>query len=108
MKVKEINEIHFDDEVLNSEGIVVVKFYGNWCGPCKMVASVLSQMNDIEGLKMLSMDVDKNLTIAKQFGVMSVPSFVIFKDGAPLDKVTGFRNQKQLSELFNNYVNSGK
>ena len=108
MKVKEINEIHFEDEVLNSKGVVVIKFYGNWCGPCKMVASVLEQMADIEGLKLLSMDVDKNLTIAKHFGVMSVPTFLIFKNGGLVDKVTGFRNQKQLSELFNSYVDSSK
>ena len=108
MKVKEINEIHFEDEVLNSEGVVIVKFYGNWCGPCKMVASVLEQMDNIEGLKVLSMDVDKNLTIAKHFGIMSVPSFLVFKDGGLLDKITGFRNQKQLYELFKVYANSGK
>lgn len=108
MKVKEISELNFDDEVVKSEGITVIKFYGNWCGPCKMVASVLEQMPEIEGLKVLGMDVDKNLTIAKHFGVLSVPTFIVFKNGAPLDKITGFRNQKQLTDLFNGYVFSGK
>ena len=108
MKVKEINEIHFDEEVLNYDGIAVVKMYGSWCGPCKMVASVIDQMPDYDGLKMLNMDVDKNLTIAKQFGVMSVPTFLVFKDGAQVDKITGFRNQAQLKEIFEGYLESGK
>ena len=108
MKVKEITEIHFDEEVLDDSGIVVVKFYGNWCGPCKMVAAIIDQMPDFDGLKMVSMDVDKNITLAKQFGVMAVPSFVVFKDGAQVDKITGFRNQKQLTEIFEKYLSSGK
>ena len=108
MRVKEISEISFEDEVLNEPGLVVVKFYGNWCGPCKMLASILDQMPNINGLKMVSMDVDKNITLAKQFGVMAVPSLVIFKDGAQLEKIAGFRNQAQLNEIFQRYLLSAK
>ena len=108
MNAKEITETYFEDEVLNSSGIVVAKFYGNWCGHCKMVAGILDQMPDFDGLKLVSMDVDKNMTIAKQFGVMTVPTFLIFKDGAQVDKISGFRNQKQLTEIFEKYLNSGK
>ena len=108
MRVKEISEINFEDEVLNESGLVVLKFYGNWCGPCKMLASILDQMPNINGLKMLSMDVDKNMTLAKQFGVMAVPSLVIFKDGAQVEKIAGFRNQEQLNEIFRRYLLSAK
>ena len=110
MKIKEITDIDFDEEVLDYPGIVVAKFYGNWCGPCKMVANILEDIADDEfiGLKLVEIDVDKCMTLAKQFGVMSVPTFVVFKDGAELDKVVGFRNRNQLTELFNKYLESGK
>ena len=108
MRVKDISEIDFEDEVLNDSGIVIVKFYGNWCGPCKMLASILDQMPNMNGLRVVGMDVDRNITLAKQFGVMAVPSLVVFKDGAEVEKITGFRNQAQLQELFQKYLLSGK
>ena len=108
MRVKNISEIDFEDEVLNDSGIVIVKFYGNWCGPCKMLASILDQMPNINGLRVVGMDVDRNMTIAKQFGVMAVPTMVVFKDGSEVEKITGFRNQSQLQEIFQKYLLSGK
>lgn len=108
MRVKDISEIDFEDEVLNEPGIVIVKFYGNWCGPCKMLASILDQMPNMNGLRVVGMDVDRNMTLAKQFGVMAVPSMVVFKDGAEVEKITGFRNQAQLQEIFQKYLLSGK
>jgi thioredoxin 1 len=108
MRVKNISEIDFEDEVLNDSGIVIVKFYGNWCGPCKMLASILDQMPNINGLRVVGMDVDRNMTIAKQFGVMAVPTMVVFKDGSEVEKITGFRNQAQLQEIFQKYLLSGK
>ena len=108
MKVKEISEITFDEEVLDEPGVVVVKFYGNWCGPCKMIAGILDQMPNMPGLKVVSMDVDTNIALAKQFGVMAVPTLLVFKNGAEVDKITGFRNQSQLNEIFQKYLLSGK
>ena len=108
MKVIEIDEINFDEEVLEYQGIAVVKFYGNWCGPCKMLASVLDEMKDYDNLKVVGLDIDNNMALARQFGVMSVPTLLIFKDGAEVDKVVGFRSKSQLEELFDNYANSGK
>lgn len=108
MDIKKINELDFDEEILDYSGIAVVKFYGTWCGPCKMIKSIISDMPDMEGLKMTEVDVDKSLTLAKQFGVMSVPTLIIFKDGAEVDKIVGFRNQSQLLEIFDRYLSSGK
>ena len=108
MKIQLLEEFDFDEKVLDSKGIVVVKMYGAWCGPCKMLASILSQMPDMPGLTVYDMDVDKNITLCKQFGVMSVPTLLFFKDGAYLDKVVGFRSQSQLTELFETYLQSGK
>jgi len=108
MRVNEINELNFEEEVLEFQGIAVVKFYGSWCGPCKMLASVIDEMDEFDNLKVVGLDVDNNMTLAKQFGVMSVPTLLIFKDGAEVDKIVGFRSKSQLEEIFSNYVNSGK
>jgi len=108
MDIKKINELDFEEEVLDYSGIAVVKFYGTWCGPCKMIKAIISEMPDMDGLKMTEVDVDKSLTLAKQFGVMSVPTLIVFKDGAEVDKIVGFRNKNQLTEIFNNYLSSGK
>ena len=108
MRVVDITEINFEEEVLEYNGIAIVKFYGSWCGPCKMLASVLEEMDEYDNLKVVGLDVDKNMTLAKQFGVMSVPTLLVFKDGAEVDKIVGFRSKSQLDEIFTNYVNSGK
>jgi len=110
MTIIEVDDLNFDEEVLNYSGIAVVKFYGNWCGPCKMVSSILDEMSDedFKGLKIVEINVDKCMTLTKQFGVMSVPTFVVFKDGAEVDKIVGFRNRNQLTEIFNKYLESGK
>lgn len=73
-----------------------------------MVKAILSEMPDYDGLKLMEVDVDNSLTLAKQFGVMSVPTFVVFKDGAEVDKIVGFRNKNQLTEIFEKYLSSGK
>ena len=108
MRVVDISELNFEEEVLDFQGVAVVKFYGSWCGPCKMLASVLEEVKEYDNFKVVGLDVDNNMTLAKQFGVMSVPTLVIFKDGAEVDKRVGFRSKSQLEELFDEYSNSGK
>ena len=104
MKVTEITEIDFDETVLNSSGVVVVKFFGSWCGPCKMLARVIEEMPEFDNLKIVEVDIDKCMPLARQYSVMSVPTMIVFKDGAEIDKVVGFRTANQLTEMFNGYI----
>ena len=109
MKKNEIKESHFEQEIM-TDGIVVAKFYGSWCGPCKMADSVIYEIPEDKygDIKIISLDVDKCPNLVRQFGIVSVPTFIFFKDGAELEKVVGFRNQNQLTELFDKYLNSEK
>ena len=82
MKITKINEDNFVQEVLQSDRPVIVDFYADWCGPCKMVSPVLEeiayQQNEI---KIAKLDVDAHPALAQQFGVMSIPTIIAFKGG---------------------------
>lgn len=106
MKVLELEEKDFEQEVVKHEGVVLAKFYGAWCGPCKMVAGILDQIPEEKygSIKIVSLNVDQCMNLAKQFGVMTVPTFIFFKDGGEVEKIVGFRNQRQILELMDKYI----
>ncbi len=81
----------FDREVMNEESPVLVDFYAEWCGPCKMLAPVLDQAAaELEGqVKVCKINVDEAQEIASQFGVMSIPNLLIFKNGQVVDQMVG-------------------
>lgn len=102
----DINEQNFENEVLNYDKLVVVKFYGTWCGPCRMQSAIFDQMKDAKykDVKIAEVDVDQNDKLCKQNGIMSVPTMIFYKDGAEIDKVVGFRNLTQSKALFDQYM----
>lgn len=78
-------------------GTVLVDFYANWCGPCKMLAPVLEQFaNEVPEIEVLKVDVDAVQEIAKEYGIFSIPTLILFKDGKATDKQVGFMNINQL------------
>ena len=101
--------VHGTDQSFSSEisdGLVLVDFWAPWCGPCKMIAPVLEEldadMND--KVKIVKVDVDENQETASNFGIMSIPTLVLFKDGQPVDKVVGFNPKEALVELVNKHA----
>jgi len=76
---------------------VLVDFYANWCGPCKMLAPVLEQFaNDMPDVQVIKVDVDVVSDVAKEFGVVSIPTLILCKEGEIVDKQVGFMNINQL------------
>ena len=94
------NEIEFKN--LINDDLVLVDFYATWCGPCRMLSTVLDNVSSSrDNLKIVKMDVDENMSLAKTYGVMSVPTLVLFKNGKEVAKTTGFMSEEELLSWVN-------
>lgn len=95
---KVINTAEFRDKVENGSGVAVVDFFATWCGPCKMLAPVFAEAGEDmkEEATFYKLDIDESLEIAQQFGVSSVPTMIVFKDGKPVNQIVGFMPKDRL------------
>ena len=87
---------------LISNGVVLVDFFATWCGPCKMLSPILEEIST-EQLKMniIKIDIDENEKLCKQYGIMSVPTLILFKDGKMIDSKIGYCTKDELLEWIN-------
>ena len=89
----------FENEVLNHLGIVLVDFWAEWCGPCKMQLPILEKISDeIPSVKICKINVDENTDLAVKFGIRSIPTMMVFKNGEKVEQFIGLKNKKELSE----------
>ena len=97
-----ITKENFTQEVLNSDKPVIVDFWATWCGPCKMLAPVLSQIaEEREDIKVGKVNIDEEPELAVEFRVVSIPTVMLFKDGKSIQTEIGYRSKEQLMEAFN-------
>ena len=91
MKVQQITDTNFDEEVLESNKLVLVDFWADWCGPCKMVAPVIDEIaneyNEI--IKVVKVNTDENPSTAASYGIRSIPTLLIFDGGNIVDTIIG-------------------
>jgi thioredoxin 1 len=101
-----LTEQTFDEEIQGSESLVLVDFWAEWCGPCKMIAPVLDQIAaDHHGkLRIAKINIDDNLELARRFEVMSIPTLILFKDGEPQLRIIGAKGKGQLLEELNPFL----
>jgi len=104
MAITHATDQNFETET--GSGVVLVDFWAPWCGPCKMIAPVLEELDaELKGkAKIVKVDVDENQGSASKFGVMSIPTLLVFKDGEVVDKVVGFQPKEALAELLEKHV----
>lgn len=91
-KVFTVTDQNFSQEVAEADGLAMVDFWAEWCGPCRLVAPFVAQLAeeyDGKGLKVGKLDVDTNPGVASRFGIRSIPSILFFKDGQHVDTVIG-------------------
>lgn len=109
-KALELTDDSFEDEVLNAESgkPVLVDFWAEWCGPCKMVGPVVEELaGEFEGkAKVGKVDVDSNPEISTKYGIRSIPSLLIFKDGEVVDQIVGAVPKAQLKKQLEAQVSN--
>ncbi len=94
---KIINTGNFRGTVEDNQGVVVVDFFATWCGPCKMLAPVFESVSEeLNNAKFVKVDIDESLELAQKFGISTVPTMMIFKDGKVVDKLVGFMPKESL------------
>ena len=95
--VMHVSASDFEEEVLKEKGVVVVDFWATWCGPCKMIAPIVEELDEeMSNVKFIKVDVDKNLQIANQYKIVSIPTLKIFKDGKLINTLIGFKTKDAL------------
>ncbi|TFG77619.1 MAG: thioredoxin [Thermodesulfobacteriales bacterium] len=100
-RILALNDENFENEVLNSETPVLVDFWAQWCGPCRALAPVIEEIAEEYGdkLKVGKLNVDENPGAPSAFEIRSIPTLIIFKDGAVVDRVVGALPKNQITDL---------
>ena len=102
----EVSETTWDDEVMNSELPVLVDFWAEWCGPCKMIAPVLDELADEydERLKICKLNIDANPETAPRYGVRGIPTLIVFKNGQVAGTKVGALSKSQLAAFIDSVI----
>src|SRR3989338_2793091 len=102
MSVQEVNDSQFEEKVLKSKLPVLVDFWAPWCGPCLMAGPILDKLAEEykDKLLIVKVNVDESQRIAGQFGVMSIPTVILFKDGKEVDRQIGFGGESGYEKLI--------
>ena len=100
MEILKINEDNFEKEVLESEKTVLIDFFADWCGPCKMLSPIIEQFaKENEKVKVVKINVDELPDIAVKYGVRSIPTLVVIKNGEEVNRSVGLIDKSEILEL---------
>lgn len=101
MSAFNIHKNNFQEEILNSEKPVLIDFWASWCGPCRMVSPIVEQIaEEYPQYKVAKVNIDEEPELASQFGIMSIPTLLVVKNGEITNKSVGARNKKQILDMF--------
>ena len=100
--ILEITEKNFDEEVFNSDKKVIIDFWATWCNPCRMMHPVIEKLDEEVGdtVKIGKINIDENPELASKFGVMSIPTFIVFQNGQMINSKVGVQSLESLKEML--------
>lgn len=97
MDIIHLDESNFDIEVREKQGKILVDFFATWCPPCKMLSPILEEMASSESdFQICKLDIDQAMSLADEFGVMSVPTMILFENGKEVDRIIGFHSKNDI------------
>lgn len=104
--IKVVTDATFEQEVLRNDKPVLVDFWATWCGPCRMVAPVVEQIASeySEKLQVAKLDVDQNPDVAMKYGIMSIPTLMIFRDGKIAQRMVGYMPKETMKKYVDSVV----
>lgn len=103
--VVSINDSQFEQEVLLAEGLVLVDFWAEWCGPCKALGPKLEEVSkEVEAAKIVKINVDENRETAQKFGIRSIPTMIFFKNGEEVDTLMGNLPKEEIIGKISSYI----
>ena len=106
MMMKEINDELFNAEVIENDIPVVVDFWAPWCGPCRMVAPVMEELDKqySGNIKFVKINVDENPMVSNKFGISSIPTIMVFNGSEVEESIVGFRPKSDFEQILNRYI----
>ena len=109
MPVSELTDANFKPDVLDASQPVLVDFTAEWCGPCRQLAPIVDQLSEeyAAQMKVGRLDIDLNLETTMQFGIMGVPTLILFKNGQPIERMVGMMPKPKIVEKLKKHLAAG-